>query len=102
MRIELTDGQWVESKIVTWGDRRRVQAENPQLLTKDGSPVDPTKINEWTMDVVLSFIASWSFAEAVSKDSIERLLSATDGEKVLDEALVAFGFRDRKDDPKAP
>lgn len=101
MQITLSNGQWTEVKdSFTWGERRRMQEASPFAVASEGEKVDPRRLNDWSAELLLKFVTSWSFEEAVTKESLENRLTAEEGEKLLDLALQAIGFRSKNDSPK--
>lgn len=101
MRITLSNAQWADVKdSFSWGERRRSQEASPFARAKDGESVDPRALNDWSADLLVKFIAAWSFSDPVTKESLETNLTAEEGEKLLDLALQAVGFRSKEDGPK--
>ena len=101
MRITLSNAQWADVKdSFSWGERRRAQEASPFARAKDGESVDPRALNDWSADLLVKFIAAWSFTEPIAKESLETNLTAEEGEKLLDLALQAVGFRSKEDGPK--
>jgi hypothetical protein len=99
MRINLSNGQWADVKdSFTWGERRRLQESNPYVRAKDGESVDPKTLNDWSADLLVKFVTAWSFAEPISRESLEHLLTAQEGEDLLDAALQTIGFRSKDSD----
>ena len=103
MKIELSNAQWADVKdSFTWGERRRMQEASPYSKNKEGEQVAASALNDWSAELLCRFVTSWSFEITVSKESLENNLTAEEGERLLDLALQAIGFRSKEsDDPKA-
>ncbi len=101
MKTTLSNGQWADVKdSFSWGERRRMQEASPFAVATEGEKVDPRKLNDWSADLMLKFVTAWSFEEAITKESLEDRLTAEEGEKLLDLALQAIGFRGKDESPK--
>jgi hypothetical protein len=79
-----------------------MQEASPYAKAKEGEPVEPSLLNDWSASLLTKFVTAWSFEEPITKESLENNLTAEEGESLLDQALQAIGFRSKPNDgPKA-
>ena len=94
MKIDLSNAQWAEVKdSFTWGERRRMQEASPYSKNKEGETVPASALNDWSAELLMKFVTAWSFETPISKEALENNLTAEEGERLLDLALQAIGFR---------
>lgn len=101
MKFNISDGQHIELKDkITWGERRRLAAQNPALKTQDGENADPELTNAWAMQIVMAVVVSWSLGTDLTTENLENTLTGDEGERLLEECLILCGFRSREDSDK--
>jgi hypothetical protein len=100
MRLELKNNMWVDIKdSITWGERRRMQSENPYSKKQD--EVDPSQIMNWTGRLVASIVTGWSLSVTPTVENIENNLDGDDGDELLNKAMELYGFRSKDSQKKA-